>query len=78
MQRADHARAVKVEEGIDTFVFNDGMIRLRTVRYTLQHTSWTGADQERPGAFQSSDLLLTMPIKAIARQVPWDLPRNRA
>jgi|HubBroStandDraft_3_1064219.scaffolds.fasta_scaffold80398_3 hypothetical protein len=31
MQRADHARAVKVEDGIDTFVFNDGMIRLRTV-----------------------------------------------
>ncbi|HJY01909.1 MAG TPA: hypothetical protein VJ351_13950 [Streptosporangiaceae bacterium] len=39
MQRADHARAVKVEDGIDTFVFNKGMIRLRTVRYTLQHTS---------------------------------------
>jgi hypothetical protein len=39
MQRADHARAVKVEGGIDTFVFNDGMLRLRTVRYTLQHTS---------------------------------------
>ena len=39
MQRADHARAVEVEDGIDTFVFNEGMIRLRTVRYTLQHTS---------------------------------------
>jgi hypothetical protein len=39
MQRADHARAVKVEDGIDTFVFNKGMIRLRTVRYTLRHTS---------------------------------------
>jgi hypothetical protein len=39
MQRADHARAVKVEDGIDTSVFNEGMLRLRTVRYTLQHTS---------------------------------------
>jgi hypothetical protein len=26
----------KVEDGIDTFVFRDGMIRVQTVRYTLQ------------------------------------------
>jgi ketosteroid isomerase-like protein len=27
----------KVEDGIDTFVFRDGLIRVQTVRYTLQH-----------------------------------------
>jgi hypothetical protein len=26
----------KVEDGIDTFVFRDGLIRVQTVRYTLQ------------------------------------------
>ena len=26
----------KVEDGIDTFIFRDGMIRLQTVRYTVQ------------------------------------------
>ena len=26
---------VKVEDGIDTFVFRDGLIRVQTVRYTL-------------------------------------------
>jgi ketosteroid isomerase-like protein len=31
--------ATKVEDGIDTFIFRDGLIRLQTVRYTLQHTS---------------------------------------
>jgi len=25
-------------DGIDTFIFRDGQIRLQTVRYTLQHT----------------------------------------
>jgi uncharacterized protein (TIGR02246 family) len=33
------AAATKVEDGIDTFIFRDGMIRLQTVRYTLQHKS---------------------------------------
>lgn len=28
----------KVEDGIDTFVFRDGLIRVQTVRYTLQQT----------------------------------------
>lgn len=28
----------KVEDGIDTFVFRDGLIRVQTVRYTLQRT----------------------------------------
>ena len=28
----------KVEDGIDTFIFRDGMIRLQTVRYTVQRT----------------------------------------
>jgi ketosteroid isomerase-like protein len=30
--------STKVEDGIDTFVFRDGEIRVQTVRYTLQHT----------------------------------------
>jgi len=33
------AAATKVEDGIDTFIFRDGQIRLQTVRYTLQRTS---------------------------------------
>ena len=28
----------KVEDGIDTFVFGDGLIRVQTARYTLQRT----------------------------------------
>jgi hypothetical protein len=32
--KADSENA-KVEDGIDTFVFRDGMIRVQTVRYTL-------------------------------------------
>ena len=32
------AAATKVEDGIDTFIFRDGQIRLQTVRYSLQHT----------------------------------------
>ena len=31
--------ATKVEDGIDTFVFRDGLIQVQTVRYTLQHTN---------------------------------------
>ena len=31
--------ATKVEDGIDTFIFRDGQIRLQTVRYTVQHRS---------------------------------------
>jgi hypothetical protein len=30
--------ATKVEDGIDTFIFRDGLIQLQTVRYTLQRT----------------------------------------
>ena len=29
------AAKTKAEDGIDTFVFRDGLIRVRTVRYTL-------------------------------------------
>lgn len=29
------ARTSRVEDGIDTFVFRDGLIRVQTVRYTL-------------------------------------------
>jgi len=32
------ARSPQVEDGIDTFIFRDGQIRLQAVRYTLQHT----------------------------------------
>ncbi len=32
------AAAAKVEDGIDTFIFRDGLIRLQTVRYTVQRT----------------------------------------
>jgi hypothetical protein len=27
-----------IDDGIDTFIFRDGMIRVRTIRYTLQTT----------------------------------------
>jgi hypothetical protein len=33
------AAATRVDDGIDTFVFRDGLIRAQTVRYTLQHKS---------------------------------------
>ena len=33
--RADAAKT-RVEDGIDTFIFRDGQIRLQTVRYSLQ------------------------------------------
>jgi uncharacterized protein (TIGR02246 family) len=31
------AAATMVDDGIDTFIFRDGLIRLQTVRYTLQY-----------------------------------------
>ena len=31
-----HSERTKAEDGIDTFVFRDGLIRAQTVRYTLQ------------------------------------------
>jgi ketosteroid isomerase-like protein len=31
------AEKTRVVDGIDTFIFRDGLIRLQTVRYTLQH-----------------------------------------
>jgi uncharacterized protein (TIGR02246 family) len=39
LEWAATAASTKVEDGIDTFIFSDGQIRLQTVRYTLQHTS---------------------------------------
>jgi len=33
------AAATFVEDGIDTFVFRNGLIQVQTVRYTLQHKS---------------------------------------
>ena len=36
LEWAATAAATKVEDGIDTFIFQDGQIRLQTVRYTVQ------------------------------------------
>ncbi|HUK72748.1 MAG TPA: nuclear transport factor 2 family protein [Streptosporangiaceae bacterium] len=36
LEWAADAATTRVEDGIDTFVFRDGMIRVQTVRYTLQ------------------------------------------
>ena len=36
LEWAADAGATFVEDGIDTFVFRDGLIRVQTVRYTLQ------------------------------------------
>jgi ketosteroid isomerase-like protein len=38
LEWAANCAATKVEDGIDTFVFSDGLIRVQTVRYTLQDT----------------------------------------
>jgi ketosteroid isomerase-like protein len=39
LEWAADAAATFVEDGIDTFVFHDGLIRVQTVRYTVQHKS---------------------------------------
>src|SRR5579871_913419 len=39
LEWAATAAATKVEDSIDTFIFSDGLIRLQTLRYTLQHTN---------------------------------------
>jgi ketosteroid isomerase-like protein len=36
LEWAADAAATKVDDGVDTFIFRDGLIRLQTVRYTLQ------------------------------------------
>jgi hypothetical protein len=36
LEWAADARTNRVEDGLDTFVFADGMIRVQTVRYTLE------------------------------------------
>jgi hypothetical protein len=36
LEWAADARTNRVEDGLDTFVFTDGQIRVQTVRYTLQ------------------------------------------
>lgn len=36
LEWAATSAATRVEDGIDTFIFRDGMIRLQTVRYTVQ------------------------------------------
>ena len=37
LEWAADAGATFADDGIDTFVFSDGLIRVQTVRYTLQH-----------------------------------------
>jgi ketosteroid isomerase-like protein len=37
LEWAADAGATRVDDGIDTFVFRDGLIRVQTVRYTLLH-----------------------------------------
>ncbi len=37
LEWAADAAVTRVEDGIDTFVFRDGLIRVQTVRYTLLH-----------------------------------------
>ena len=37
LEWAADAGATRADDGIDTFVFRDGLIRAQTVRYTLQH-----------------------------------------
>jgi len=39
LEWAADAAQTRVDDGIDTFVFRDGLIRAQTVRYTLQHKS---------------------------------------
>lgn len=39
LEWAAESAATFVEDGIDTFVFRDGLIRVQTVRYTVQHKS---------------------------------------
>ncbi len=36
LEWAAESAKTKIEDGIDTFVFKDGLIRVQTVRYTLQ------------------------------------------
>jgi uncharacterized protein (TIGR02246 family) len=37
LEWAADAAKTRVDDGIDTFVFRDGLIRLQTVRYSVQH-----------------------------------------
>ena len=37
LEWAADAATTRVEDGIDTFVFRDGLIQVQTVRYTVQH-----------------------------------------
>jgi ketosteroid isomerase-like protein len=37
LEWAADAGATRVDDGIDTFVFRDGLIKVQTVRYTLLH-----------------------------------------
>jgi ketosteroid isomerase-like protein len=39
LEWAADAGATFVEDGLDTFIFRDGLIQVQTVRYTVQHRS---------------------------------------
>ncbi len=32
------AAKTRIEDGVDTFIFRDGQIRVQTIRYTVQHS----------------------------------------
>jgi hypothetical protein len=36
LEWAAESEATRIDDGIDTFVFKDGQIRVQTVRYTLR------------------------------------------
>ncbi len=39
LEWAADAAATRIDDGLDTFIFRDGLIRVQTLRYTLQHKS---------------------------------------
>ena len=39
LEWAADSASTRIEDGIDTFVFRDGLIRVQTVRYAVQHKS---------------------------------------
>ena len=36
LEWAADSQATRIDDGVDTFVFKDGLIRVQTVRYTLK------------------------------------------
>src|SRR5262249_27548163 len=51
---ADTAES-RADDGVDTFVFQDGLIRVQTVYYTLQRKGGPGRGRPKPPATRSPD-----------------------